>query len=81
MSNSGQSVGMKHGLQMYVPDLKKSTNKQVLCPKQQKTFHGKSGQQKTSSQKKKKKNHYKCEQPILNEEWHIYFAVLFTYNS
>lgn len=79
MSNSGQSAGMKHGLQSYVPDLKKPTNKQVLCPEQQKTFHGKSGQQKTSSQKKTK--HYECEQPILNKEWHIYFAVLFTYNS
>ena len=48
MSNSGQNAGMKHGLQMYVPDLKKPTNKKVLCPEQQKMFHRKSGQQKTS---------------------------------
>lgn len=50
MSNSAQNAGMKCWLQMSVPDLKKPTNKKVLYPEQQKMFHGKSGQQKTSSQ-------------------------------
>lgn len=54
MSNSGQRYKNETRVAVVCARLKRN-QQQVLRPEQQKTFSGKSGQQKTSSQKKKKK--------------------------